>query len=121
MPYISSRRDQPLDVPESRCSDDVLLHQFGTQQIVQVLRASKGTTAYDSENAHIQDVVAFLFWDRMASVTLRNEVRFFQRILESNRKISETAFVDMTTQTTFVVVVCFTTCGFSTTAHKRSR
>lgn len=87
MQHKPQRRKQPAVVLGFRCSDDAVLHELGMHQIRLVLWASMSSRAYASQSSRIKELVAFLFRDRKATVTLVNGSRFLELILAWNGKL----------------------------------
>lgn len=88
-------------------NNDSVLRELGPHQICQDLRACMVAGVYALNHCRSKKLVEFLFRNRMAAVALLNEVRFFQSILNSNRRNFESSFVIITTPTIFEVIISF--------------
>lgn len=89
MHYKASRRKQPTVVPGFPCTDNVVLREFDTLQICEVLRASIAASAYTSKWGPIKKLVTLSFGALMTVVTLLNGYRFLRLVLEPNRRKTE--------------------------------
>lgn len=85
----------------------MVLSEFGTQQIREVLRKSMAASAYFLTDGHIEKLVPFLFRNHMVIVMLMNGSCFLQRILELNRRNLESPFVSFSTPIIFKVIFFF--------------
>lgn len=61
MQYKASKQGQPVVVPGLRCAVDFVRHEFGTQHILQMLRASKVPTAYALSDIRVKKLATFCF------------------------------------------------------------
>lgn len=64
-------------------------------------------SAYASKDSAIEELVNFLFHDRMVAVTLVNDGRFLQLIMKPNRRKTESPFENGNTSTIFGVTIFF--------------
>lgn len=119
MQYRSSIRQQPQVVPGFCSTNDVVLHELGTQWIRQVLRATMVSGDSGLSYSRTKEVVMFLFCDHMVAVTLLNCACLLQLISDWSRRMIETFFMIMTTATIFEVIIFSTASRSSMTAYRR--
>lgn len=101
MQYKESSHEQLVIAHVLHFINDAVLQEFATQQIRRVLRASMVASAHATKDGGINEFVTSLFQNLMVSVTVLNGGCFIQLILESNRRETETHFVNRTAPNNF--------------------
>lgn len=107
MQYKATRCEQPVLVPGFCCTADAVLRELDTDPVREVLQVPTTASAYLLKDCRVKEHVQLLICNRLFVVTFVNGSRFFQLILQLNRKKTGSSFVNMTTSTMFDGIFLF--------------